>query len=255
MKDYHKDFSFWSKSFLVNFLNSPLAAKGYMNEEKKDTPAMNFGRAYHLACEGKKVDVYDQKNRPDLKHSMSAMKNAAWLEELKKDHETIISFDELQVINDMIDQLKKNETYKKIAKFSPKQEEPFMTVWKGYKLKCKPDAILESRALIIDWKTIDDISERGIFMNMRKFHYDMQAAHYCEVLGNIKKVKHNFLFMFQEKKAPYDVLPVLVRYNSETYKRGLDKLRVCCERAEKAFTTGIWSGAASKFDNGILELE
>ena len=254
--NYHKDFTFWSKSLLQNFLKSPLNAKIYMEAEKQDTPAMNFGRAYHMAIENVNVPVYKFDDRPDTRYSMAAQKNAAWLEEMKNNHETIVSDEEMAVINDMISILKKNETYQKINSFKPKQEEPFRTKLKGiYPVKCKPDAICSESALIVDWKTIDSVDERNIYKNLRAYHYDMQAALYCDILREITGVKHNFLFMFQEKAAPYDVLPVLVRHNSETFLRGQSKYLKCCEMAKKSFDTGLWPGSASKFDNGILELE
>jgi len=254
--NYHKDFTHWSKSFLSQFLKSPLAAKIYMNAEHIDSSAMNFGRAYHLTIEGINVPVYDFNSRPDTRYSMTAKKNAEWLKEMKKEYETIVSDEEMAIIDKMISVLKSNETYKKIATFKPKQEEPFTTKINGiYPVKCKPDAICEHSALIVDWKTIDSIEDWNIYLNVRKYNYDMQAALYCDILKEITGVKHNFLFMFQEKSEPYDVLPVLVRHNSETYERGQNKYMVCCERAKNAFDNDNWEGAASKFDNGILELD
>lgn len=253
--NYHDDHSAFSKSFLTYFLKSPLAAKTFLDGERKDTAAMNFGRAYHSIVAGfEDYKVYDESERPNQKFGMAAQANVAWLEEMKKECETCISKTEFEQILDMKVKLMENEITNKIIGLKHLKEVAYKATIDGVNYKCKPDAIVMESALIVDWKTIDSVDEWNVRKNIRNYHYDMQVALYCDILKEQTGIAHNFLFVFQEKEKPYDVLPVLVRHTSETYMSGRVKYKECGAAAKKAFETGIWPGAASKYNDNMLEL-
>jgi hypothetical protein len=63
------------------------------------------------------------------------------------------------------------------------------------------------------------------------------------------------MFIFQEKTAPYDVLPVLVQWDSDTMNEGRNKWRNYYIKARKCFETGIWPGVSSKFPEQCLIMD
>lgn len=255
MSEYHNDREYLSKSILSKFLESPLKAKFYMESEIKiDSKAMNFGRAYHSFIEGvKDFVVIDEENRPDKTKGMTANLNKEWLKQLKSSAETVITVEEYDQIKNMVYQLQSTDIFKKMCG-EQKNEEVYKTVLNSFKVKCKPDRILTSQCLIIDWKTCESINERKIKYAMNDYSYDMQSALYSDILESLTGVKHNFLFMFQEKTAPYEVLPVLVRHSSLTMEQGREKYVEACKRAKESNETGIYKTASSYLPNEILEL-
>ena len=255
MSNYHKDYTYWSKSLLSKFLESPKRAFIYMNSEfNSDTKAMNFGRAYHSYIEG--VDdfvVIDEEKRPDFTKGMTANVNKEWLKKIKESSDTVISKEEYCQIVDMVETLKYNSVFCKMCG-EQKNEEVFKAVINGFKLKCKPDRILTKQCLIVDWKTCESVNERKIKYAINDYNYDMQSAIYSDIMFALTGVKHNFLFMFQEKTAPYEVLPVLVRHTSDVMEQGRQKYLEACKRAKESFETGIYKTVSEFYENQILEL-
>jgi len=261
MKDYHKDYSHYSKSFLVQFEKSPLAAFTYMNEEKESTKAMDFGRAYHAAIDGTFKDTFvsDKAIYDEIggKSPRATNKYKEWIAEQTKE---VIQFESIETIKTMILELQKNEVVKRINAFDLVQEMPFYAEISGYKVKCKPDGLQIGRGkngenLVIDWKTTDDLSEYSIKRTIFKYGYDVQAALYCEIIAKLNNdTETNMLFIFQDKNAPYDVLPVLVKWDSEIMQIGRDKWREYAAKADECFKSGVWPGVASKYNENLLIL-
>jgi len=259
MYDYHKDYEYYSKSLLVQFEKSPLAAFTYMNEKKEPTPAMIFGQAYHAIIDGSFKDSFvSDKEIYDSIGGKSPRSTNAYKEWVANQDKLIIQFNDIEVLKLMMLQLKQNEVVKKINAFELVQEQPFKAEISGYKVKCKPDGLQIGRGkngenLIIDWKTTDDLSEYSIKRSIIKFGYDVQAALYCEIISKLNNDSEtNMLFIFQEKNAPYDVLPVLVKWDGETMQFGRDKWREYAALAEMCFSTNVWPGVASKYSENLL---
>jgi hypothetical protein len=59
-----------------------------------------------------------------------------------------------------------------------------------------------------DWKTIEDVSPQSVKRAMRRYRYDLQAAHYLAGLDALIPAfrgLHSFVFCFVETSAPYSV--------------------------------------------------
>ena len=261
---YHNDYQYLSKSFLAKFELSPLHAYHYMTSEvKKDTPAMQFGRVYHSVIAGEKYAIIDEAQRPEPDKTFASKLNKEWKESIiqtaKNQKLDIVSAEDHIEIMGMIDILRANEIVQKINAFELRQEETFKAEVNGRKLKCKPDGLQIGRGenkanLIIDWKTCQTIAPRSIMYDFPKYGYDVQAAVYCDVISKLHGGESNMLFIFQEKDAPYDVLPVLVNADSETMQYGREKYQRYYDKAMECFDSGVWPGVASHYHEKILVL-
>ena len=271
MKNYHNSFDYLSKSFLFNFEQSPLAAYMYMTGEKKDTDGMRFGRLYHSIIAGD-TDSYvllDETKRPEPEKTFASKANKLWkngiIDNARMNNKDIISLDEYNQILEMIERLRSDETVQRVNAFDLVQEEAFKADIKEgditYKVKCKPDGLQIGRGennanLVIDWKTCASVAPGKVRYDFVKFGYDVQAALYSDIISSLNGyTETNFLFVFQEKTEPYDALPVLVKWDSESMKEGRNKWRNYYMQARECFDSGIWPGVASKFDEGVLILD
>ena len=256
MSNYHKDYTYWSKSLLSKFLKSPKIAKMHIDSvEKKDSKAMAFGRAYHSYIDGKENEffVLNECERPDTTKGMTAKVNIEWKNKIFAENETVITVEEFEQIKEMRTELYCNNIMCKLLG-SQTNEEVFKAEINGFKVKCKPDRLQKDQALIIDWKTIDEISERKIRYAINDYDYDMQCALYADILEAITVIKHNFIFVFQAKTAPYEVLPVLIRNGSTVMQNGREKYLRACKIAKEAFETNVFKGVSTFYENGIWEL-
>lgn len=246
--DYHNDFNNYSKSFLTKFAKSPMQAYNYMHSEHVDSSAMKFGRAYHAIMDGS-FDRYfctDAEICEDIGGAKPRATNVykEWIATQTKE---IISTSDLDQINKMKKVLEANDLVKKINAFDMVQEQPFKAEIDGLKVKCKPDGLQLNRGklgenLVIDWKTCDDISR--IEWDIEKFGYDVQAALYTEIISHLHNGQSNMLFVFQEKKAPFEVMPVLVRWGGDVWKNGAEKWRRYAKQADECFASDCWPMAS-----------
>ncbi len=267
MKEYHKDYEYMSKSFLTKFAISPAHAFHYMTQPQETTPAMTFGRVYHsiIAGDHGSYAVFDPDERPEGDKTMASKANKEWKAQFYEIAENngldVISAEEFGQITKMVARLKENPVVQKINSFDLVQEKAFRAEIDGLKIKCKPDGLQIGRGenkenLVIDWKTCSSVAPEKIKYDIQKFGYDVQAAMYCEIMSELNDNREtNFLFIFQEKNEPYDVLPVLVSWDSATMQVGSDKWRDYYIQAMRCFETGKWPGVSSRFDGGALIVE
>lgn len=252
-ENYHKNQEWFTRSYLVDFLKSPLHAKTQLEAEDTTTPALLFGQAYHALIAGtffRDFYVLDEANRPEPDKTMASNLNKAWKAEIAARH-TIIMNDLFETMAQMAAVLKSNEYVKRMNAFQFNQEIAIMATIDGYKLKCKPDCIIAERSLLVDWKTTTDlpINEVQAERLVRKYNYHFQAAMYCEVTG-----MDHMLFFFQEKSSPYDVVPVLIRKGSPLMQEGAELWRYCAKLATECRRTGKYEGVASLLPNNCIEL-
>lgn len=216
--EYHENHEYWSKSFLNQFRKSPLHAWHYMHARKEATAAMRFGTMYHAfidgTYQGRYVCDYEKCQEIGGASPRATKLYKEWVAEQTCE---IVTVTEHEQVVAMIAQLRKNEIVQKINAFDLVQEQPFYAEIDGYKIKCKPDGMQlfrgkDKQHLLIDWKTTDKLEY--IESTIYKYGYEVQAAMYSEIISLLHGGNEtNFMFIFQEKTPPYDVLPVLVRWH------------------------------------------
>lgn len=243
--EYHENHEYWSKSFLNQFRKSPLHAWHYMHARKEATAAMRFGTMYHAfidgTYQGRYVCDYEKCQEIGGASPRATKLYKEWVAEQTCE---IVTVTEHEQVVAMIAQLRKNEIVQKINAFDLVQEQPFYAEIDGYKIKCKPDGMQlfrgkDKQHLLIDWKTTDKLEY--IESTIYKYGYEVQAAMYSEIISLLHGGNEtNFMFIFQEKTPPYDVLPVLVRWQGECMNSGRVKWRHYAAIARECFATGKW---------------
>lgn len=73
----------------------------------------------------------------------------------------------------------------------------------GRLLKFRPDIIIKSRKIILDFKTADDASRLGFGKSMAKWFYDFQGAQYLQGAETLFGGKWTLGYIAAEKKYPY----------------------------------------------------
>ena len=84
-----------------------------------------------------------------------------------------------------------------------------------------------------------------------KFGYDVQAYHYCQGLEKTYKKKFKFIFIAQEKTAPY--LVNVLEADDYFMKSGEELTKDLLQKYKKAVETDTWEGYMAK-DSGINSL-
>ena len=234
-KIYYADSSHVTCSMLKYLLKSPAHLRSYLENRQESTPAMVFGKAFHcLALEPEKFNdkfyLFDPDLRPEKEKGMTSKINKAWKQEELKlaelEGKDLITGDELDKIDRMCNSLFNHKKVRDLLNTS-KREQPF--IWHINRMHCK-DIInakgkvdLQSFDFIADIKTTAEFGGIDKFKyDCKKYHYDMQAAFYCDALG-----LDQFKFIVVGKQEPhsvgiYDVSPEFLESGRRKYLYALD---------------------------------
>jgi len=73
----------------------------------------------------------------------------------------------------------------------------------GVPLRARFDRLPDDRSAIIDLKTTEDASRDGFTKSVGNFRYDVQEAHYSELLVILEQIVVPMVFIVVEKNAPH----------------------------------------------------
>jgi len=118
-------------------------------------------------------------------------------------------------------------------------------IWEDpdYGIPCKArfDLWIPSLRIIIDYKTTENASLQDFKRQaIWKWHYDMQAAWYCQGAEVETGEKHRFIFIVQEKIEPYGVS--VLEISEETLDWGRKKIDMILPELVQAQETGFYPG-------------
>ena len=219
---YYGDFFFVTNSQLSRFKKSPRQYVMYKNQKLlKDiepyVTALHFGRAYHMAM--LEPDIYDDNV---IKVDASTRTAKAWKEAVAKYNgkvSALILKSELYNIMRMRDVLYGIE---EISGFlTGEGENEGVKIWRDphtdVYCKCKVDRITKDNVMV-DLKTTTDCSLSAFKSSVYKYGYNRQAPFYMDGSG-----ANDFIFIVQEKSAPYNVAlyetsPSFLSNGREEYK-------------------------------------
>ena len=234
---YGKDYV--SYSSLKELLVSPLAFERYMTKKKEPTPAMNFGSAFDCKLFtpeefDKRFFVFDPDDRPDPDKTFAAKVNKEWKAEqfaaAEIGKKTTLSLDELGMLDQMIKRIKETGVYDMYFRGTEVQKKLEGEI-EGVPLLGYADSFSPMLRRGADLKTfgesIDLFPTRAKF----KYHYDLQAYVYTELLGI-----ENFQFIVVTKKEPFDV--AVFDCSEDFIARGRDKFFRAVERLNFFFKEG-----------------
>ena len=101
-------------------------------------------------------------------------------------------------------------------------------------VKVRPDCKNEKKQFISDIKTSKSATDADIQKEIKWRNYDLQAAFYCDVLGD-QYPPENFRFIFMQKSAPYFI--EIVGLTDETIERGRNKYNAALQQWGKYLET------------------
>ena len=243
-----------SSSDLKRMMKSMATWKYYQeNPEDGDTEALQFGRAYHkLMLE---PDDFENEFAVSPKFDRRTKEGKAAAEEFQKKAEgkEVINEETYQKLLDMQNALYATPFVKLLIK--GEHEKSFF--WKdsdtGIPCKCRPDSFgqIKDQYVCVDLKTTKDAETDHFMRDALKLGYDIQAYHYCQGLEDAYKKPFKFIFIAQEKTAPY--LVNVLEADEYFMQSGKDLRTKLLDDYKKAQETGIYEGYMSK-DSGINSL-
>lgn len=242
-EDYHSHDSVSRSTIWKLHLHSPLHCRVPVEE----TPAMSFGSAYHAYVLeptefGKRYAFKDWDARtPEGKVAAQSASEAGLTLLGEKSREVAGRLRrDMQQMREILSQgfmgklLSANDAVTEASAFAVDNET-------GLTMRCRPDRWHPSKGLMWDLKSLADITPYGFIQSCKKFGYHVQEAWYRDVwqAATGKPVK-GFMFVCQEKKAPYDfriyqLAEADVNVGRQIYKRALATYAECLE-------TGMWPG-------------
>lgn len=153
-----------------------------------------------------------------------------------------ITTDDMSVICDMSDALKKNDLAMQLLDGQHEKAFTWEDDLTGERCKCKVDCLTEynGQPYIIDYKTADSCEDGHFERAARRYGYQFQAGMYCEGLFQNTLEEHGFAFVVQEKSEPYAVRVYIC--NKEWIRRGYDKYRELIGIYHNCKETGNWYG-------------
>lgn len=207
------------------------------------TPALIFGQVVHkLLLEpdsfGEEFAVAPAVDRR-TKDGKAAY--AEFLAELNGRQE--IKLEDLEKATAMVEVLH-NTPFVTVLMAGAEREKPLF--WQdadtGEACKVRLDALTEigGQPIIIDYKSAADASADGFLRHALKYGYDFQGGMYSEAVRIQTGKEPRFVFIVQEKEAPYSVN--ILEADAQFILRGTDKFRELLGIYHECKQTGNWYG-------------
>ena len=207
-KEYRATDAISRSELYVLFSQTPMHMKYYQEHpEEKDSAAMLEGRAAHkLILEPETFeDEFVVAPQCDRRTKEGKEIYARFLE-TAEDKEVILS-DMKEKIAAMAEAINQNEHAKRFLTGEHEQSFFWTDADTGEKCKVRPDCIAEvdGKKYIVDYKTTDSCMDGHFERSVRKYGYKFQAGMYREGVFQNTFEDYGFVFVAQEKKAPFAV--------------------------------------------------
>lgn len=231
-----------SRSELWRLRESPEKFKWYQEHPEPSTPTLVFGAAVHkLLLE---PDTFDaefavapecDRRTKDGRDTYNAFMAAS-------DGKSIISIADYEKAAEMAQKALETPFVKKLL--DGEHEKPFYWVddLTGELCKIRVDCIstIGGKPVIVDYKSAADASTDGFTRSVINYGYDFQAGMYCEGVERLTGQKPLFVFVPQEKTAPYAVN--ILQADDLMVQRGRDIFRELIGIYHECKQTGNWYG-------------
>ena len=235
------------RSDLWKMEDSPEKFRYFLDNPVEQTPAMAFGSACHkFILEGYDAFCEEYAVAPNVDKRTKDGK-AAW-EAFCAENEgkIIVSKDDYCTFADMSMQIGRCDLAYNLLNKKGTTEEAFF--WTdpdtGEKCKIKTDRLVKynRRWYVVDYKTCMSAETNRFNQDVFKLGYYMQAGMYTEGVMHAKKLKKRpgFLFLAQEKKAPYAIN--VIEVSEDVMKIGVAKFHELLEKYHECRIADIWPG-------------
>lgn len=243
-----------SSSDLKRMMKSMATWKYYKDHpDDSDTEALQFGRAYHKMM--LEPDDFDNEFIVSPKFDRRTKEGKAAAEEFAKKAEgkEIINEETYQKLLEMQIALYNTPFVKLLIKGEHEKSFFWTDAETGIKCKCRPDSFgqVKEQYVCIDLKTTKDAETDHFMRDAIKLGYDIQAYHYCQGLEDTYKKPFKFIFIAQEKTAPY--LVNVLEADEYFMKSGKELRDSLLKKYKKALETGVYQGYMDE-NSGINSL-
>ena len=214
-----------SRSELFTISKTPLHFKYEQEHKKEDTPSLQFGRALHKMILEPETFNQEFAVAPQVNLRTNAGKEEYNRFLLDNPGKEVIRQDDYYTILAMCDVAHQNELVMQLLKGEKEQSFFWTDPDTGEVCKCRPDCITEyeGQKYIVDYKTTDSCEDGHFERSCRKYGYGFQAGMYTEGVFQNTYEQYGFVFIAQEKKAPYAIRVYFC--SPEFVAQGYDKFR------------------------------
>ena len=218
---------------------SPMHLKYTKEHPSEQTPALLEGKAAHkLILEPETfTEEFIIAPKCDRRTSEGKKIYEQFLEEC--DGKEVITEEIMEKITEMAEAIKLNEDAVKFLKGEHEKSFFWTDAETGEPCKCRPDclAVVEGKKYIVDYKTTDSCADGAFEYSVRKYGYKFQAGMYREGVFQNTFDEYGFVFVAQEKKAPYAsrVYVCTDGFIQEGYiqfRKAIDKYHYCKENSD-----------------------
>lgn len=228
-------------SSLKHMLAGPDVYKFWKENPFPASPAMKLGELIHLAV--LEPEEFEKHVYFAGKHNRATnVGKEAYARELEEAGARIMATPEEKLaIDRALLALSRSDYWKELLMHGEPQIEVAMQ-WldeeSGYTLKGCADFILDAPTLgpyVIDLKTSREMLN---IWDVRRYHYDMQAAYYLEGYKALTGRDADFMWMVIETAEPYGCQ--IVSPNPDIIASGKTKMRECLNKLKQAEESGDW---------------
>jgi hypothetical protein len=210
--------------------------------DETDSPAFKFGRAYHkLMLE---PDDFDNEwiVAPKFDRRTKEGKEAAAAFEKQAEGKEVIDEETYTTLLEMQQALYETPFVKLLIKGDHEKSFFWTDEKTGIPCKCRPDSFgqVKDQYICVDLKTATDADTDRFMKDSLKYGYDIQAAHYCIGLESIFKKPFKFVFIAQEKTAPY--LVNVLEADEYFMQSGRDLRNDLLEKYKECVAADKWPG-------------
>jgi hypothetical protein len=184
-----------SYSKLKSYLKSAL--HGLTQEQFVESAAMRFGSAVDLALKGQLDDVIVN---PHEDGRTKAAKEFKQLNEGK----LVLTQSEMDRVLSCVSAVKVHPAVQSLNLHMLESDKPLFGMYQGFQIKGLPD--WSFGGTVIDLKTTSGLVDSQNFARtVDNFHYDLQAAVYCELAKQAGDCNPSFFWIVVESDRPHDV--------------------------------------------------
>lgn len=248
------------RSDLFRIAQSPLHYKYYSENPQPETPALTFGRALHELILTPSSWASNYCVAPSVDRRTKTGKDL-WQEfMLNRNGRTIITEDDYATMKEMRRAIYHHPLADRFLtndETSTDHEAAF--TWTdadtGEECKIKVDALshVDGKPVIVDYKTTESCADHMFERAARRYGYKLQVGMYTEGIwyGKRDMEEYGFVFVAQEKKAPY---AIRIYIATEDYIcEGTDLFHEYIGLYHSCKETGKWYGYEGAF-NTMTEL-
>lgn len=238
-----------SRSELFKIARSPMHFK-YALENPADSPALSFGRALHKYVLEKEDFHKEFTILPEINRRTKAGKEEyeRFQIEAFENGKELVSRDDMTVIMEMYEAVMAHTMARRLLEGEHEKDFFWTDAVTGEKCKCRPDCltVYEGNKYIVDYKSTDSCEDGHFERSCRKYGYKFQAGMYTEGVFQNTFEQYGFVFVAQEKKAPYAVRVYFC--TPEFVAQGYDQFRELIGVYHSCRETGNWYGYEGAMD-------